>query len=128
MRKTSLIVGAVLIVVAIMLGAFGAHGLKELVSPEKISTFEVGVRYQMYAGIVLLILGFNADKLQFSLKWISNFILIGVILFSGSIYALSMQELTNVSLNFLGPITPIGGLLMIIGVTLFCLQLIKKQN
>ncbi len=127
MRKNSLIVGAVLILVAIMLGAFGAHGLKELVSPEKIATFEVGVRYQMYAGIVLLILGFNADKLQFSLKWVSNLILAGVILFSGSIYALSMQELTNVSLKFLGPITPMGGALMIIGVSIFCLKLIKKQ-
>ena len=127
MKKGIVVIGAVLIVIAIMLGAFGAHGLKALISAEKIASFEVGVRYEIYVGILLLILGFNADKLQFSLKWIANLLLIGVTLFSGSIYLLSLQELTSVSLKFLGPITPLGGSLMIAGLIVFILRLLKKD-
>lgn len=128
MNKKIVVTGVVLIVVAIILGAFGAHGLRELVSVEKLATFEVGVRYEMYAGIILLIFGLNADKFSFSLKWISNLILVGIILFSGSIYLLSLQELTSMNLKFLGPITPIGGSLMIAGCTVLIVQLLRKQS
>ena len=128
MNKKIVVTGVVLIVVAIILGAFGAHGLRELVSVEKLATFEVGVRYEMYAGIILLIFGLNADKFTFSLKWISNLILVGIILFSGSIYLLSLQELTSMNLKFLGPITPIGGSLMIAGCIVLIVQLLRKQS
>lgn len=128
MKKRIVLSGILLVVIAIILGAFGAHGLKALISPEKLASFEVGVRYEMYIGILLLIIGFNADKLHFSLKWISNLLLIGALIFSGSIYLLSLQELTSVSLFFLGPITPLGGMLMIIGLIVFIIQLLKKQS
>lgn len=128
MNKKIVVTGVVLIVIAIILGAFGAHGLKELVSVEKLATFEVGVRYEMYAGIILLIFGLNADKFSFSLKWISNLILVGIILFSGSIYLLSVQELTSMNLKFLGPITPVGGSLMIAGCTVLIVQLLRKPS
>lgn len=122
MEKRIVVSGTILIIIAIILGAFGAHGLKELISIEKLNSFEVGIRYQMYIGICLLIIGINAEKLKFSLKIIFNLMMIGVVFFSASIYLLSLQELTSISLMFLGPITPIGGTLMIIG---FCILLVK---
>lgn len=122
MEKRIVLIGVILIIIAIILGAFGAHGLKELVKADKLASFEVGIRYQMYMGICLLILGLNAEKFNFSLKIIVNLLMIGVALFSGSIYLLSMQELIPISLKFLGPITPIGGTLMIVG---FCSLFIK---
>lgn len=126
MKKNIVLTGVILVAVAIILGAFGAHGLKELISAEKLATFEVGVRYEVYIGIVLLILGFNTHKISFSLKWVSNLLLLGVTLFSGSIYILSLQELTDVSLKFLGPITPLGGSLMIAGLSVFAVKLWKN--
>ncbi len=126
MNKKIVLSGVILIVIAIILGAFGAHGLKEVVSAEKIVSFEVGVRYEIYIGIILLILGFNADKLQFSLKWVVNLVLLGAVLFCGSIYLLSLQELTTMKLSFLGPITPIGGSLMIAGLIVFMVKLLRN--
>lgn len=122
MEKRIVLIGVILIIIAIILGAFGAHGLKELVKADKLASFEVGIRYQMYLGICLLILGLNTEKFNFSLKLIVNLLMIGVALFSGSIYLLSMQELIPFSMKFLGPITPIGGTLMIVG---FCSLFIK---
>jgi uncharacterized membrane protein YgdD (TMEM256/DUF423 family) len=75
-----------------------------------------------------LILGLNADRFQFSLKWIVRLLLFGIILFSGSIYGLAMQEVFSVSLKFLGPITPLGGLLQIVGWILLLYKLVKHSN
>lgn len=126
MEKRIVLIGVILIIIAIILGAFGAHGLKELVKADKLASFEVGIRYQMYLGICLLILGLNTEKFNFSLKLIVNLLMIGVALFSGSIYLLSMQELIPISLKFLGPITPIGGTIMIIGFCSLCLKLLRS--
>lgn len=128
MNKKICITGALLILVSIILGAFGAHALKEVISLEKLTSFETGIRYQTYHGLALLILGFNADKLPFSLKWINAFFVIGTLFFSCSIYFLSIQELLGMSLRFLGPITPIGGLLLIMGWSVFVYQLMDKRK
>lgn len=128
MNKKTLILAGILIVFSIILGAFGAHALKEVLSSERLTSFETGVRYQMYHGLALLIVGFSWDKVNFSMKWMVNLILAGVILFSGSIYGLAMQELLNVKLSFLGPITPFGGLLMIAAWFIFIVQLIRTKN
>ncbi len=128
MNRTTLIIAGILIFLSIILGAFGAHALKEVLSPERLVSFETGVRYQMYHGLALLIVGFSWDKVKFSMKWMVNLILAGVILFSGSIYGLAMQEVLNVKLSFLGPITPFGGLLMIAGWFIFIIQLIRTKN
>lgn len=127
MNKQIVLTGAILIVIAIILGAFGAHSLKELVSAEKIASFEVGVRYEMYIGLSLLVLGLNTDKFTFSLRWVTSLLLVGSILFSVSIYLLSLQEITSISLKFLGPITPIGGSLIIAGFIVFIIKLIKQN-
>lgn len=127
MNKSIVISGIVMLVIAIVLGAFGAHALKEHLTLEKLNTFEVGVRYQVYHGLAFLILGLSADKVQFSLKLPIRLIFTGVILFSGSIYFLAIQEMLGVSMKFLGPITPLGGLFMIMGWILFLVKIMRSK-
>lgn len=111
-----------LLILGIILGAFGAHGLKGKVSPEKIASFEVGVRYQMMNALGLLAL---SNKLAGSIQTTFVLVLGGVILFSGSIYGLTFQANSSAITKVLGPITPIGGLLMIIGWTIALWRVIK---
>lgn len=130
MNRTSLISGIILILIAIILGAFGAHALKDKLTVEQLGSFEVGVRYQMYHGLALLILGFGATQLKFSLKGINALIIAGVIAFCVSIYFLAMQDMLGMKLKFLGPITPIGGTLLIIawGILLWKVISTKTTN
>jgi len=110
-----IIAGAAFGMLAIILGAFGAHALKKVLSADKLASFEVGVRYQTYSALFLLVLGYNAN-LEISLvKWAFYLVTIGTILFSFSIYLLSLSEYLKKNFKFLGPITPLGGLLIIIG-------------
>jgi uncharacterized membrane protein YgdD (TMEM256/DUF423 family) len=118
MEKRWLLIGFTCIFIGLILGAVGAHALKDaLHDPEKLQSFETGVKYQIYHGLALIAL--VAIGRVFQLNFISSFrfILIGVICFSVSIYGLTMGHLFhNVSFNkVLGPITPIGGLLLLIG-------------
>ncbi|MGJ1321336.1 DUF423 domain-containing protein [Sphingobacterium faecium] len=115
MNHIVIITAAILGSTAIMLGAFGAHAFKKLISEEKLSSFEVGVRYQMYAAITLLIIGFNLSFDLYSERFAFYGITLGTLLFSVSIYFLSFAQYWNKNLKFLGPITPLGGLLMIAG-------------
>jgi len=126
MNKKRVIIALFFLMIAIILGAFGAHGLKSLISPEKITSFEVGIRYQMYVGLILLILGLNENKFNFSLRLVSNLLVLGGILFSISIYIPSLQELTSMSLKFFGPITPLGGSLMIVSLVILMFKLAKN--
>ena len=86
------------------------------------------MRYQIYHGLAFLILGLNADRFSFSLKSYYVLTLIGVVLFSGTLYLLALQESLTVSLTFLGPVTPLGGLLMIIGWSFLLFNILKKQQ
>lgn len=117
MRELALISGSLFGILAIILGAFGAHAFKKILSAERIASFEVGVRYQMYSALTLLILGFQLNFNLFTERIAVYGILAGIVLFSFSIYFLSFSEYWNRNLKFLGPITPLGGLLMIIGWT-----------
>lgn len=128
MNRKIVIAATSLLILAIILGAFGAHGLKELVSADRLQTFEVGVKYQFYQGLGLLLLGLNADKFRFSMKVVWNLLIIGTLMFSVSIYFLAIQEVLGMSFKFLGPVTPIGGLLMIIGWSLFLGNIIRQKN
>lgn len=114
MKTITLVFGAVYGMVAIILGAFGAHALKKILSLERLESFETGVRYQMYAAFFLLIVGYILKFETTSEKWVSILMIVGTMLFSFSIYFLSMQDYLGANLKFLGPITPLGGLLMII--------------
>ena len=114
MKTITLIIGAFYGLMSVVLAAFGAHALKKVLSPARLESFETGVRYQMYAAFFLLIVGYIL-KFETGLeKWIAILMIAGVFLFSVSIYFLSFQEVWNTSLKFLGPITPLGGLLMIV--------------
>ncbi len=126
-QKNLMLTGAVLITLGVILGAFGAHGLKKLLVdyPEKIASFETGVKYQFYMGFSYFILAFLYDKLN--TKLISRFWFVGTIFFSLSIYLLAIAPFFNVSFKFLGPITPVGGLLMILGWIILIVQLIKNK-
>ena len=125
MNKNIMACGAAFILTAVILGAFGAHALKELLSNNQLASFEIGVRYQMYHGFALLFTGFIFDKIQ-NTALISKLFIIGTLLFSLSIYLLNLQELIGTSLFFLGPITPIGGSLLIAGWFIFLSSLLKK--
>lgn len=116
MEKQNITTGLIFIFFAIVLGAFAAHGLENRgVSPVKISSFETGVRYLFYNGLGMLVLGALEDKFNFSLKTIYRLMFVGTFLFSVSIFLLVLLPLINVSIQqFVGPITPIGGGIMIL--------------
>lgn len=113
MDKKILLVAVFLGVTAIILGAFGAHALKKVLSEVQLQSFEVGVRYQMYHALFLLFIGvftFLSEKDRLVIFWLT---ISGVLFFSGSIYLLATNGITHLKTKFLGPITPIGGLLLI---------------
>ena len=115
----------------VILGAFGAHALKDKLQPEQIQIFETGVRYQMYHSLALILLFLVSDKLQSSLINYSGWFLIaGIILFSGSIYLLACKELFGIESwkPVLGPITPLGGLSLIIGWGFLVVSAIKYSS
>ena len=110
-------VGLVFIVIGIVLGAFAAHGLKSAgVDDSQLETFNVGTRYLFISGLGFLALAGIRKQFDFMLRFNFRMIVWGTILFSGSIFSLVLLPLINVQINhLLGPITPIGGTLMIIG-------------
>ncbi|WPO82205.1 DUF423 domain-containing protein [Chryseobacterium sp. JJR-5R] len=114
MKTITLIFGAVYGMLSVILGAFGAHALKKILSVERLESFETGVRYQMYAAFFLLIVGYILKFDTSSQKWISILMIVGTMLFSFSIYGLSLQDYFGMNLKFLGPLTPLGGLFMIL--------------
>ena len=121
MDKKIISTGAILGIIAIVLGAFGAHALKKVLSMEELSTFETGVRYQMYHALFLIFIGIINELSQKTKIIIYNLVVFGVLLFSGSIYLLAINSLTSFDFKVIGFITPIGGLLLILawGVLLF---------
>ena len=99
----------------IIFGALAAHTLSNFLSPEKITSFQTGVKYQIFNSLFLLIISLNINKFNKRISYSFKLITMGILFFSFSIYALSLQEIINKDLSFLGPVTPIGGLLIIIG-------------
>ncbi len=108
MNHTAIIFGAIFGFLAIFLGAFGAHLLQKKLTKEQLQSFETGVKYQMYHAIVLLVLGFQLNTELSIDKYIVYSFIIGVILFSFSIYGLVISSANHKKLKFLGPITPLG--------------------
>ena len=112
MAQIALIFGSLFGFTAVIFGAFGAHLLKKKLTQDKLQSFETGVKYQMYHSIVLLVLSFNSNAISSATYWCFT---IGIVLFSFSIYGLVLSDAKGRKFRFLGPITPIGGLLLIIG-------------
>ena len=125
MNKTILITASILGATGIIFGAFGAHALKELIPIESQQTFETGVRYQMYHAFMLLFLGSVTFIRQKAKKVMYYLTLIGIVLFSGSIYGLATNTLSTLDFKFIGFLTPIGGSFLILTWFLLFVNLIK---
>lgn len=111
MHKLFLFIGSLAMALAVMLGAFGAHGLKEKLTPAMLDIFQTGVTYHFYHALGLLLIGILAQQLTdiTLLKWSGWFMIAGIIIFSGSLYTLSLS-----GISWLGAITPIGGVCFIL--------------
>lgn len=107
--------GAIFGALGIIIGAFGAHALKKIFNEEQLKNFETGVKYQMYHALLLVIIGFNITYITSYKNLLFYSLTFGVVLFSFSIYALCVSSARNKKLKTLGPITPIGGLLLLLG-------------
>nr|WP_321452793.1 DUF423 domain-containing protein [uncultured Carboxylicivirga sp.] len=126
MKRLVLILASVYGGLSVVLGALGAHALRSILTLDKLQSFETGVRYMLIHAVVLLVIGFVfkfKTRLQKGMAW--SFI-IGTFLFSFSIFLLSIANVFGWQLSFLGPITPMGGLLMIAGWILLLLAIIKQ--
>ena len=123
MNKTALLLGVAFCGLSVVLGAFGAHGLKDKLSDYSISVFNKGVMYQFFHGIGIIltvILDYNLKTLSFDTSiWLFTF---GIILFSGSLYILAITEV-----KWFGMITPIGGIMFILGWALMFINVLKLQ-
>jgi hypothetical protein len=114
--------------IAVCFGALGAHTLEKMLSAKSLASWETAVRYQLIHAVVILIIALN-DRLvsEKNAHRILNLFILGVLLFSGSIYLLSTQSISGLHVSLLGPITPIGGLLMIAGWIMLFLQSVKSK-
>ena len=128
MDKKISITGAWIGMVAIILGAFGAHALKKVLTPEQLISFETGVRYQMYQAFFLFFLASQNDILEKTKKTIFRLITSGTFSFSGSIYLLSTTGITGINFKSIGFITPIGGLLLIIAWGMLGYSIIQSRK
>jgi len=128
MDKKIISTAAVLGSIAIILGAFGAHALKKVLLFEQLTSFETGVRYQMYHALFLLFVGTSTLITAKTKKRIFIFVVLGVVLFSGSIYLLSTQTITQINFKSIGIITPIGGLFFILSWFMLLFDLLKIEK
>jgi uncharacterized membrane protein YgdD (TMEM256/DUF423 family) len=128
MNKKILIVGSIFGLISIVLGAFASHGLENLITKDAVETFQVGVRYQMYHALLLLFVGSTLNIKPKSKQWIFRLTLVGVVLFSGSIYGLATNTLTGFDFKTIGFVTPIGGLLIIVSWAIMLLDFLKLKD
>ena len=111
MERHFLGIGAISAFIAVAAGAFGAHALKDIVSPDRLTVWETAARYQMYHALGLLVVAYLAGQKSAGPARISGWLFVaGTILFSGSLYALTLSGVT-----LLGAITPLGGVAFLVG-------------
>ena len=123
MNNSSLQFGVGYAMVAVVLGAFAAHGLKPLLSTGQLASWQTAVEYQFYHAFALMIIGLlQAQRSSALLRYSGYLLALGTLLFSGSIYGLCLTEF-----KWLGPITPIGGTLLISGWFLMLIALKQKR-
>ncbi len=127
MNKTILATAIALGLLAITLGAFGAHGLKKIVDAAAVESFNTGVRYQMYHALFLLFLGIWDGIALKQKRIVFSLVLIGVAMFSFSIYLLALNELTSFDFKKIGFVTPIGGSILIAAWTFLGYYILTKE-
>jgi uncharacterized membrane protein YgdD (TMEM256/DUF423 family) len=128
MNKGIVLSGLILGAVSIILGAFGAHALKVVLNTEQLQTFETGVKYQMYHALFILVVANSAFLSEKAKKTITNLIVLGVFLFSGSIYLLATQSISGINFKPIGFLTPIGGLFLIAGWAWFGIKILRNKS
>lgn len=128
MDRKIILTAALLGIISIILGAFGAHALKKLIDVNALVTFETGVRYQMYHALFLLFLATNNRIQEKTKKVIHILVILGVLFFSGSIYLLATNAMTTFDFKIIGFITPIGGLFLIVAWTLLFIGIWKNKS
>lgn len=127
MKQLVLIFGTLYGATSVILGAFGAHAFKKILPAEKLMSFETGVKYQMYHALLLVGIGLFLEFQSGLEKGAAWSIILGTFIFSVSIYFLSFADHWDINLKWLGPITPIGGLLMIVGWFLLLFYFLKRN-
>jgi uncharacterized membrane protein YgdD (TMEM256/DUF423 family) len=128
MHKKYIAIGALLAGIAVILGAFAAHGLKKILTVEELAVFETGVRYQIYHSFAIIIVGIlGKDYTSKYLLLAGKLFIAGIILFSGSLYLLTaLKAMQATSLLWIGAITPVGGVCFISAWLLICVSFWKK--
>ncbi len=119
--------GAFFGMTAVIIGALGTHSLAEKIDAESLRSFETGVKYQMYHALLLIILGFNLKKISKIYSIIFYMLVVGIIMFSGSIYGLATNSLTSFDFTSVALITPLGGSLLILSWLLILISFINKK-
>ena len=121
-NRTILLAGAIFMALAVLLGAFGAHALKKVLSPDMLAIYKTGVEYQFYHALGLLLIGVIGFHIRSKyIQWAGLFISIGIIIFSGSLYVLTLS-----GIKALGAITPIGGLSFVVGWIFLAIAIWKR--
>ncbi|MBP9793454.1 MAG: DUF423 domain-containing protein [Flavobacterium sp.] len=128
MEKKILLTALIFGFVSIVLGAFGAHALKKVLSPDQLTSFEVGVRYMMYHALFLLFVSSTSFLLPEQKNVVYHLALFGTLFFSVSIFLLSTSVITGMNFKFLGPVTPLGGLLLIASWGMAFFYIITKKG
>ena len=120
--KKILFAGAVFMAVSVLLGAFGAHALKSRLLPEILLVYKIGVEYQFYHSLGLLLIGLIGFRIESKwINWSGRLLIAGIILFSGSLYILSIS-----GIKVIGAITPIGGFAFVAGWICLAIGILKK--
>lgn len=121
----ALVAGGFLALLAVMAGAFGAHGLRDLVSERGLEVFQTAVTYQIYHSIALVLLALLAGQglSRKLLGWSAGFFLAGILLFSGSLYLLVLTDI-----RWIGPITPLGGVCFMVGWALLITSGLRRSK
>lgn len=131
MHRSFLLTGAVFGGLGVALGAFGAHGLQNITSDEKIiHGFQTAVQYQVYHALALFVAGILYEKIPHRfIKWAGNCFITGILLFSGSLYLLTFLKIQESSMvKIAGPVTPLGGVFFIVGWLFLFMGSTKYRN
>ena len=123
MKETVLIFGGIFGTLSVVFGAFGAHALKKIFTEDQQKSFETGVKYQMYHSIILIIIGITFPFLSNAQNIMAWCFIAGIFLFSFSIYGLTWSSAKGKKIKILGPVTPLGGLLLVVGWVLLTINL-----
>ena len=126
MQKQFVFFSGIAIMISIVLGAMGAHALKDILEEVQFDSFEVAVRYQGFLSMGIFIIALNTDRFSFPLKHLLAAMFVGMLLFSGSIYLLVAFKSLHLPTGLIGSVTPIGGATTIISWCIFLYRLIKN--